>query len=214
MTRRWTVLAKSLVAACLVAALAVSLACTSDEGGAPKDKKPKPQEKPKAQPAFPETAKASLTHKGKTLDFQSALGSMSPDSKVLEVYFYPYKLTDAQKASLLKGDQTPRSVNYEGKGHDPANWPHKPIFALRIGFKDDSQTYTVADIARCSLAIEGWESAGKTSHVPLESTVEALKLSARKTGEKLHVKGSAKGRYGDPTKVTFEADTIVIVSDF
>jgi hypothetical protein len=213
MAKRWTTVARSLVAACLLAALAVSLACNSDEGGAPKDRALQQPQKPKPQPAFAEAAKASLTHKGRTLDFQSAVASMSPDSKVLEVFFYPYKLTDAQKASLLKGDETPRSVNYEGKGHDPAGWPHKPIFALKIGFKD-GKTHTVADVARCSLAIEGWEAAGKTSHIPLESTVEALKLGGRKTGEKLLVKGSAKGRYGDPTKVTFEADTILVVPAF
>ena len=213
MTKRCATLAESLVAACLLAALAVSLACTSNEGDAPRDEKPAESQKPQDRPVFTEKGKANLTHKGKTIEFQSAVAIMRADSKVLEVYFYPYKLADAQKASLLEGD-TPSFVNSEAKGHDPANWPHKPIFALKVGFKDDSQTYTAADVARCSLAIEGWESASATSNVPLEPTIEALKLSGRKTGEKLHVKGSAKGRYGDETTVTFEADTIVIVPAF
>ena len=65
-----------------------------------------------------------------------------------------------------------------------------PILALKAQFKDGSQTCTAADVARCSLAIQGWEAASGTSHVPLESTVEALKLSGRKTGERLSVKGS------------------------
>ena len=50
--------------------------------------------------------------------------------------------------------------------------------------------------------------------MPLESTIDALELSGRKRGEKLQVEGRAKGRYGDETKVAFEADTIVIVPTF
>lgn len=209
MTRRCPKLTKSLLAACLLAALALFPACTSNEGDAPKDTPQEPQEKP----GFDQTSTASLTHKDKTVEFQSAVGTMRADSNVLEVYFYPYELTAAQKAALLEGD-TPTFVNSEAEGHDPENWPHKPIFALKIQFKDDAEGYAAGDVQRCSLSVGGWESESSTSNVPVESTLESLTLSGRETGQKLSVKGSAKGRYGDETTVTFEADTIVIVPAF
>jgi hypothetical protein len=199
----------------MVLALVACAACTSDQGQPTKgDGEPTSQEpKKKQRLAFAETSKASLTHKGRTLAFESAVGIVRADSKLVEVFFFPYALTDAQKAGHLDGDM-PTFVNDEAPGHDPANWPHKPLCVVKVYFKDDSQTCTTDDIARCSLSIQGWENATSTAGVPLESTVESLTLSALKAGERVRLKGAAKGRYGDETSITFDADTILIAPAF
>lgn len=90
----------------LLAALVACAACASDRGepakGQGKAGPPEPPEK-QQRPTFAETSKATLTHKGKTLEFQSAVAIARADSKLVEVYFFPYPLTDAQKAALLEG---------------------------------------------------------------------------------------------------------------
>ncbi|MBL7218959.1 MAG: hypothetical protein ISS69_02500 [Phycisphaerae bacterium] len=208
MKKRDLALAKFLVAGCFLSAVVMFPGCSSDQPDEQGDDQ-EAQQPPKDLPTFTEDGKATLTFKGKTLEFCSAVGILRPGAKLMEVHFYPYKLTKEQKAALLKGE-SPGSVNSGAKGHDPQNWPHKPTFGLRIRFKEDSQSHTTEDIERCSLLIRNWAAAGSTNGVPLESTVKTLKLDGLQTGGQLTLAGTAKGQYDEKTTVTFEAKTVVI----
>lgn len=210
MKKRYSAVAKSFLAACLAALLVMSTGCRSDKPGEQEAER-ETKQPPKAQPTFTEASKATLTFKGKTLEFRSAVGILSRGAKRLAVHFFPYELTNAQKAALLKGD-TPGLVNADAKGHDPQNWPHKPTFAVNIRFKDDSKSHTTEDISQCSLSIRGWVNDSSTHGVPLESTIETLKLGALQTGGQLSLTGTAKGRFDEKTTVTFEAKTVVIAA--
>jgi hypothetical protein len=210
MTHRFSIHVKNVTNSGLAAVLVICLGCSSGGGDDPEDTL---RDSPAAKPSFDETGTATLTHKGRTLEFKSAVGSMPADSKVLEVFFFPYQLSDAQKSELLEGS-SPTGVNDEAGGHDLENWPHKPIFEFKIRFKDDAEGYTPDAIDGCNLSISGWENANSTSGVPLEATIDTLTLSERKAGGKLNVKGSAKDRNGEETTVTVEADTILLVPPF